>query len=241
MNVISIGDIHGRPYWKNIDPESFDLIVFIGDYVDAYIFSNGEVLQNLKDIIVLKKKYPEKVVLLLGNHDVQYMWNYFEFGCTGFRDTMYDELHILFTENRDLFKIAHQEGKTIWTHAGISNGWVKFNQKIIDENAKKFGTEALVDTLNCIMHTKDNKILHQVSVKRQGVYPHGGITWADRQETVNNYLDGYHQIVGHTPIDRITKFGDENGSIRYIDVQRNADKDGAEAYRLDDLFYFSEL
>ena|SRR5579859_4660660 len=241
MNVISVGDIHGRPYWKLINPDLFDRIVFNGDYMDSYIFSNDETLQNIYEIVEFKKMYPEKVVLLLGNHDVQYMWSYREFGCTGFRDTMYDDVHILLNDNRDLFRVAHQEGKTIWTHAGISKGWLKYNQKTIDENAKKFGTEQLVDTLNCIMHTSDNKILHQVSSIRGGVYRDGGITWADRRETMNNYLDGYHQIVGHTPIDRITRFGDENGSIRYIDVQRNADKDGADAYRLDELFYVCEL
>jgi hypothetical protein len=218
MRTISIGDIHGRTYWKEIDPSKYDKIIFDGDYVDSFYHTEQQIFENLREIIQLKKDHPDKVVLILGNHDLQYMWSYSEFGCSGYRGHMYDDLHDLFYENKDLFQVAFQIENYIWTHAGISKGWYNFNREIIEAFVDKFETKTLADTLNGIMQTKDNPILHQVGDYRGGVYEYGGITWADRKETMNGYLPGYHQIVGHTPILEITKFGDENGSIRYIDV-----------------------
>ena len=222
MKIISIGDIHGRPFWKNVDPTKYDKVIFTGDFVDSYKYSNEEILENLMAIIDLKKDFPEKVVLILGNHDLQYMWDYKTYGCSGFRAGLYHDLHDLFYDNRNLFQIAFQIGNHIWTHAGISKGWYKFNEQIIEqyhETFKQEGSELnLADILNIILWTKDNERLHQVSDYRGGVYQYGGITWADRKETINGHLPGYHQVVGHTPIDQITMFGDENGSIRYIDV-----------------------
>jgi hypothetical protein len=45
----------------------------------------------------------------------------------------------------------------------------------------------------------------------------GGIIWADKSETSNDCLDGYHQICGHTPIARNTTIVHDNKSIAYID------------------------
>jgi hypothetical protein len=218
MKIISIGDIHGRPYWNNINPDNYDVIIFNGDYVDSYTFDNEHILSNLMKIIDFKKDFPEKVNLNLGNHDLPYMWNYATFPCSGFRAEIYFDLHDLFYDNKDLFQVAHQIGNHIWTHAGISNGWFRHNIAMIDQYAEKFETKNLAETLNIIAWTKDNTILHQVSDYRGGDSEYGGITWADRRETRNNYLKGYHQIVGHTPIDEITLYGDEKESIRYIDV-----------------------
>jgi len=228
MKTISIGDIHGRPYWKQIDPSKYDKIIFVGDYVDSYGIADVMVKNNLQEIIDLKNQYPDKVVLILGNHDLQYMWSYVEFGCSGFRTQMYQDLHKLFNDNKNLFQIAFQVKNYIWTHAGISKGWYEFNREIIEEYTDKFECKTLAETLNVILWTKDNRILHQVGSYRGGAYYHGGITWADRRETSNDYLANYHQIVGHTPIVEITKFGDENGSIRYIDVQGKYDERLAE-------------
>lgn len=235
MKIISIGDVHGRPFWKKIDPKNYDKIIFTGDFVDSYIYTNEEILVNLMEIIELKKDFPDKVVLILGNHDLHYMWDYKTFGCSGYRPALYHDLHDQFNDNRNLFQVSFQMDNHIWTHAGISKGWYKFNREVIEEYTDRFDCKTLAEVLNIILWTKDNHILHQVSDYRGGVYQYGGITWADRKETMNGYLPGYHQIVGHTPINEITMFGDDSGSIRYIDVQRNQeDRD------YDDKQYFEK-
>lgn len=218
MKIISIGDIHGRPYWKAINFSLYDKVVFNGDYLDSYYWNDNQILENFYDIMQLKKDNVEKVTLLLGNHDIQYYFLNEGFGCSGYRPTMAMSLNEAFKGNRDLFQVAFQIKNYLWTHAGVSNGWFKYNKKEIDDFQERFDCVNLADTFNKMLQAKENRLLHQVGKKRQGYYPYGGITWADRKETSNDYLDGYHQIVGHTPINTITKFGDDESSIRYIDV-----------------------
>ena len=156
MKILNIGDVHGLDLWKDFthgstydfntwkvavengaDAEcelwaempfmTLDRIVFVGDYCDSFRVGNEMILKNLKDILYFKKALTNKVVVLLGNHDVQYMIpNQI---CTGFRSEMSFDLQELLRENRDLLKVAHFEKsngkKWLWTHAGVTTGWLK--------------------------------------------------------------------------------------------------------------------
>lgn len=104
MKHAIIGDLHGRDNWRDIYSRAFDKIVFLGDYVNSDTFSDAAILENPERIINLKKKYPEKIVLLLGNHDVQYL-HFPRYRCTGFSPSMQPELTNLFNTNRYLFQI----------------------------------------------------------------------------------------------------------------------------------------
>jgi predicted phosphodiesterase len=96
IELMIIPDVHGRFFWKEpikyIIENTDKKIVFLGDYVDPYdddfFNENGEplyenigtindMLKNtikiLKEIIALKKLYPDRIILLLGNHDCGYM------------------------------------------------------------------------------------------------------------------------------------------------------------------------
>ncbi len=242
MKTISVGDIHGRNFWKFIDIHKYDRIIFTGDYSDSYAYSDEQILGNLLDLIELKKNYSDKVILLLGNHDIQYMFLSEGFQCSGYRPTMASTLKTVFNDNKKLFQIAYQISDHIWSHAGIAEKWYEYNKDEIDEFSRKFDCEYLADTFNKMMYAKENRLLHQVGKKRSGFYPAGGITWADRTETSLNPFKGYHQIVGHTPIDMITKWGDEHGSIRYIDCLHKLEYfKNLENIRLDDYFYELEI
>jgi len=240
--ILSCGDIHGRTFWKLIDINQYDYIIFVGDYVDSFPYNDVQILGNLLDIIELKKTYPDKVVLLLGNHDIQYMFLDEGFGCSGFRPSMAATLKHVFKDNKRLFQMAFQINDYIWTHAGIADKWYDYNKKVINDFIEKFECENLADAFNKMMYTKENTILHQVGIKRGGYHPAGGITWADRYETSLNPFEGYHQIVGHTPIELITKFGVEKGSIKYIDTLHRLESiKTLENIRLDDYFYVLDL
>lgn len=73
MQILIIGDVHGRTFWKkalNIIDE-MDKVVFLGDYLDPYFYegiSIVEALSNFKEIIEFKHNYYDKVILLIGNH-----------------------------------------------------------------------------------------------------------------------------------------------------------------------------
>lgn len=36
MQIIAIGDVHGRDTWKEIEDHDADQLIFIGDYVDPH-------------------------------------------------------------------------------------------------------------------------------------------------------------------------------------------------------------
>lgn len=220
MKAIIIGDLHGKHCWKQVDVNKFDKVIFIGDFVDAWHETNDKIFNNLLDIIQLKRDFPDKVILLLGNHCCQYVY-YPHFRCSGFRPEAQPDLTSLFKGNRSLFQMAYQEGNYLFTHAGVSNSWLKKYQEEIDRYTKKFDLKTLADAFNVISETKDNWILHEFGPKRGGLRgDYGGVTWADIDETRNDFIPNFHQVCGHTPIKEITTFVNEgeNSSITYIDV-----------------------
>ena len=76
--IIVIGDIHGEGAWRDIvEKHPGCKYIFLGDYCDPYNYdlSDEEVIANLCSIIEFKKQKMDDVVLLLGNHDIQYVYN----------------------------------------------------------------------------------------------------------------------------------------------------------------------
>ncbi|MFN9956617.1 MAG: metallophosphoesterase, partial [bacterium] len=75
MKTLLLGDTHGRNLWKEIiKKETPDRIVFIGDYFDTRDDIDASTqIQNFKEILEFKKENPDKVILLIGNHDFHYL------------------------------------------------------------------------------------------------------------------------------------------------------------------------
>lgn len=222
LRCIAIGDLHGKEVWKNIDPSKYDRIIFLGDYVDAFVCPDVIMLKNLREIVEFKKANPEKVILLLGNHDLQYLeWPEPKFGCTGFRPQMQPQFSGIFKENRQLFQVAYQIGEYLFTHAGLTRRFYEKNKGLLDYYCLEECNYA--DKLNAVQNhgtMKEKTMLHNVGSDRGGK-GFGGITWVDKNEfSVENLLPGIHQIVGHTPVwpsKGIADFKD-NASIQFFDV-----------------------
>lgn len=214
MKILSIGDIHGIDVIDDIKSKinDYDKIVFVGDYVDSFDISDNNILSNLMNIIELKIQNPDKVILLWGNHDIQYLMGYSRYGCTGYRPSMYPTLKVIFNNNAKLFQNAYQYDNYIWTHAGIHQGWFKYRFK---------GDQAtnIADQLNKEGWNK-NETLFDVGHRRGGYYDVGGIFWCDRVELMSSPLKGYHQIVGHTARERIEKIYVKNCELNFIDILR---------------------
>jgi 3',5'-cyclic AMP phosphodiesterase CpdA len=216
MKHIIIGDLHGKDCWIDINIEAYDKIIFLGDYVDHWTLPDAEIYKNLINIIDLKKSNPEKVELLLGNHDVQYLY-FPHYLCSGYRSSMQRLLTEQFNLHKDIFKIAYQKGNTLFSHAGLTNGWYKeflampLIQQIADES------DSVADLLNKADKTSQRWLLHKAGKSRGGEGT-GGVTWADKRETAMDMLKGYHQLVGHTPVTDIETIRHENSSVTYIDV-----------------------
>ena len=221
MKIITISDLHGRNSWLHIDVGHYDKVIFLGDYTDSYDLTDAAILENLSQIIRLKHLYPDKVVLLIGNHDAQYL-HFPHYRCSGFRSSMQPALSALFTEHKASFQIAYQVDSYLFTHAGVTNLWLAHVPKG-DLNTKlELNLQALGQLADAMNRMHQDRMLRtalfDVSYLRGGFDEAGGPLWADKRETSTDYLPGLHQIVGHTPVPEFTTIGDETGSITYTDV-----------------------
>lgn len=220
MTILTVSDIHGRSVWKEINTDNYDQIVFLGDYIDSYVFDDEVIYNNLIDIIELKRTQPDKIVLLIGNHDAQYI-HFPHYRCSGFRPAAQPALSDVFEKYERLFQIAYQRGAYLFTHAGVTNRWLAHLLENTENNSLTVTPDYdLAELLNDV-HQRSmscRNLLFEVGPRRGGFDPVGGPIWADRQETKADYLVGFHQIVGHTPINEFTTFGDAVSSITYTDV-----------------------
>lgn len=217
MKIISIGDLHGKDVWKQIDPTNYDKIIFVGDYTDDFPPTTDEqIFTNLINIINFKKENHDKVILLFGNHDCSYIYGC---KCSGYRPSMQDKLFNLFKDNRALFKFAYQIDNYIWTHAGITKFWYEDYLKPI---ILTYGLENLTiaEQINHLAFTgKGLEELGRVGHARGGLTYFGGCLWADQREfDYRTILPGYHQIVGHSKTGQgKIKKEYNNASITFID------------------------
>lgn len=232
MKILSIGDIHGRdawkfhthgsPYeynfwrtacdhgaeaisefWNEMPYMSYDLIIFVGDYVDSFTIKNPEMKFNLEEIIDFKKKMGDRVILLLGNHDVQYIVA--NQVCSGYRPEMKHDFYKIFVDNLDLFTVAHQIGNYLWTHAGVSEGWYKELRKDLYNPSYRFfdivkerNPATIADELNLAWELRLDTLYHVDHISG-GYQSWAGPLWVRPHVLNGNPLPYMTQIVGHTP------------------------------------------
>ena len=202
QNILIIPDVHGRSFWKTaLDSGRYSKVIFLGDYVDPYEvegIDNLTALSNFKDILSLKITNPDRVILLLGNHDMCYMSDHYKDLAENDRydDEFEEELQQLFRGWSHFFKLAHEEminnKRYLFSHAGVTQTWFKQNLEIIQKPDEKH--------LNHLLDTDEGLgILAQVGESRWGDYPSGSIVWADSEElAISNPLPNTYQIVGHS-------------------------------------------
>lgn len=155
------------------------------------------------------------------------------------------EVNKILCENKNLFNICKlinislplysiPSQKLLFSHAGFTQDWVRGNYYWLNETHfdelddfndrfKDFQLPDLEEKINSAMDSYKilDKVL-QVSYLRGGRSQFGGPLWADKDESANTYLMGYHQFVGHTPLKNpiLYQFKErkpETSSITYCD------------------------
>ena len=236
--ILIIPDVHGRDFWK--EPVKQELknnetsIIFLGDYTDCYPIEwepNFDCLQhtvdNLKEIIELKKQNPDRITLLLGNHDCGYAIG--DTICSSRMDRLHQsELEKLFKENRELFQIAKEHdiaGKHfIFSHAGILKGWVRsvWGEEVDDTDFK------VVDSLNTAWLVDDWSILNYLgdydTYRGWGGLQYGSPVWSDIRSWIGVTPEETYgfNIVGHTQLKK------------QVVLDQIADLDCRKAFYIDD-------
>jgi len=188
MKIRIIPDVHGTHHWEDAKNKvnEYDKIIFQGDYVDPYDrYSTEELLSNFESIIEFKKNYPNKVVLLLGNHDLnQYI---LDEPMSRKNPFILSEMKRLIIDNIDLFQICIQVGDYIVSHAGISKTWMK------NVKAKS------IDDINKLLNPKDWFAFEFNGYDSYGYDKTQGPTWI-RPEALLTDMAFPKQIVGHTRV-----------------------------------------
>lgn len=216
MKILTLGDIHGRNCWKLL-PKSLidecDKIIFLGDYVDSKApnISRKDEINNLHDIINFKEKYPDKVILLTGNHDIQYIID--EVFLSQPSDSTIQLEKALSTKlkwmyNTGLLTMAHQYDDHLFIHAGITRSWAKGNDIDIYNSKKNVATQ-----LNELFRSRPSRFdYNERDRSGYGNHPNQSPVWV-RPEIIKEYgCQNLYQIIGHTRIPEIRKFNYYNVS-----------------------------
>lgn len=195
MRIIALGDTHGRTDWKRIvEEETFDKVVFLGDYFDSHDFITAEQqMDNFQDLLAYKRANVEKVVLLIGNHDFHYHRKISQ-TYSGYEYFSEFEIQDLFqfALEEDLVQMCFLYQKILFTHAGITKTWAKANK--IDLNN-------LENSINQLFKNTPKAFGYNPGKLND---PYGEEIcqtpiWVRPKSLRQNAIEGFTQVVGHTP------------------------------------------
>lgn len=225
LKLVVIPDVHGIDDWRtpvaNALLQSNTHIVFLGDYVDSYVQNTWTILENLKEIIDAKKNNPDRITLLIGNHDAAYIYG--RTGITGFNFPMWPLYRDVFNANSKYFQLAWgyqgKERYTLLTHAGLTKWFYGALIREINYEDSRMGLifEG-VDYTKLPLHEflnyfdNEHELMWKIGTRRYGHSPVGSILWADRYDLIMDNYEGIDQIVGHTNIHAVevkNMFGDK--------------------------------
>ena len=227
--ILVIPDIHCRKFWRQSIEESkdsVDKVIFLGDYLDPYpeeikmapelmeckdFYDAHSNLNMLNDILSLKKENPDKIILLCGNHTCSYIWSKFSAASrTDYQN--WEKYHKFFSQNLEYFNLVWTERNTIFSHAGITQGWAEtvateLSLTVDLNNPIKSIARYLSNvSLNDILDKKLVKLLGNISRYRGGWSLNGSCEWCDIHEHFSSNLEepigeeGIYQIFGHTQL-----------------------------------------
>jgi len=196
--ILIVPDVHGRDFWLPA-LEYQGEVIFLGDYVDPYPqekITDEDAYQCFLKIVRFKQQNPERVTLLIGNHEMHYYEQRFSAG--RFSKEYYPKFNEILTgeETKGLFQLCKQVDNYLFIHAGVTKDWY-------DRHYEKFKAlgSTLEEQLNAIFFQR-MYIFHEAAWKyRGGLDDTGSPLWADYREfddEKERFAPGIIQIIGHT-------------------------------------------
>lgn len=202
--ICAIGDVHGRTIWEEIvsrELESSDKIIFMGDYLDTHYDETPEQqLSNFKNIIEFKRKYPNKVILLIGNHCFHYLSGVNE-SYSGFQHSwsknFNEALESALAEG--LMQICYVYDKYVFTHAGVTNTWCATHG--VNRQPHLLG-----DSINELFKTNKYAFYFQMgsNYSQSGDDVTQSPLWVRLPSLFQDGLIGFRFVVGHTTLKELT-------------------------------------
>lgn len=221
LKCLIVPDLHTKLWiFEKIKPLilEYDKLIFLGDYVDDWTAPPGASYNLVKELVDFKLKYPDKIIPLLGNHDVASAFAGC-FRCSGFNEQTHSLVKDLYktrdSGNVPIFNIAYSKGNYLFTHAGITKNFWQDTLLLIKNHYPEL---AQIINLNCGLATRIANVLNYAFLKgldnpsdklfltlAQVGSGRGGVStpsplWTDKSELIENPLPRLHQVVGHTPV-----------------------------------------
>ena len=197
MKIVALGDTHGRDIWKTIVKieNDFDKFVFIGDYFDTRDDINASIqIQNFKEILEFKKENPDKVVLLIGNHDFHYLKGcgetysgYQQYAAMDINEVLQPAL------TSEHLQICYVYDDLIFSHAGLTNTWCETNE--ID----LYNIENSVNT-TFMKKMEAFRFEYGENLDRSGNDVTQSPIWVRIPSLLKDMVKGFTYIIGHTTI-----------------------------------------
>ena len=159
--ILSVPDVHGSHEWevvKTLPKDSYDFIVFHGDYFDSWENEWPDQGENFNNICDFIREDTEHRKLLIGNHD----WSYLSQSrdgqnCSGHQSgSIYSEGKItvireLLLGSKDILELAFECDGWVFSHAGFSKTAVNYMQEILKNlGIIQDGNEYSISLLNSV-------------------------------------------------------------------------------------------
>jgi predicted MPP superfamily phosphohydrolase len=196
--VVCVGDIHGRDAWKEIvknELKTCDKLVFIGDYFDYRDDIDVSVqIENFKQILELKKTNPDKIVLLIGNHDFHYLK-----GCgetySGYQKYAAMDINEVLEPavSSGLLQICYVYDEFIFSHAGLTQTWCENN----DIDLYNIG-----DSVNIEFNKNLKAFNFQIgdNMSRSGDDVTQSPIWVRIPSLLRDMVKGFTYVIGHSTV-----------------------------------------
>lgn len=214
-------DIHGRDFWKAVVDKYKDhsnvVFIFLGDYLDPYpheYISEETAIENFKGILDFANSNKDRVILLLGNHDMSYCGPTWICECR--HSYKYDnDIAKLFENNKGLLKIGYildipnSPKKILFSHSCLTKSSLSYLVEDGNvENAIKYLNTEISNHLGerSQYGTSAKKLWNyfgMVSGYRGGDNFSGSIIWEDFRAIASNdteWPENINMIFGHTQL-----------------------------------------
>lgn len=221
MKIATIGDIHGTTKflecYKNIqenDPD-VDKIIVLGDWFDPYDDIDLDTMIERYNEFVKIWKSDDRIISILGNHDIAgYI---IANDCTS-RTIRFGKLAQKITDviepNLSESYLTYKVGDYMFSHAGVSQEWLN------DISGFSKGNYAN-DIINCKKgwtpdELSDICMFYPFDWSGCGEHARQSCVWIRPHALIYNAIEGYHQVVAHTRLEKISKVSLKNGKDLWI-------------------------
>ena len=184
MKIAVVSDIHQSIYWRKLlnRINEFDKIIFLGDEFDCWKNKWPLQMNNAENIITFKKSSPDKIDLCWSNHATSY---FLDEHCSGYQSEHAIDIKEFYQKYKDLYNVIYTYDNWIFSHGGVSAKWMKCcGIKDISE-------------INTLFKERPN-YFRWVGPDGYGNNPNEGPLWIRPNALIDNSVQGYNQMTGHT-------------------------------------------